>query len=45
MYPENPMQGRKYYTDKNSSPGITLLTTIAKLYKKLIKMMVNSRLS
>ncbi len=33
-----PKPGRKDYTDKNNSRGITLLTTIGKLYEKVIKM-------
>ncbi len=33
-----PIPGRKDYTDKNNSHGITLLTTIGKLHEKLIKM-------
>ncbi len=33
-----PKPGRKYYTDKNNTHGITLLTTIGKLYEKVIKM-------
>ncbi len=33
-----PMPGRKDYTDKNNSHVITLLTTIGKLYDKVIKM-------
>ncbi len=38
----NPIHkpGRKDYTDKNNSCGITLLTTIGKLYEKVIKMML-----
>ncbi len=32
--------GRKDYTDKNNSRGITLLTTIGKLYDKVIKRLI-----